>query len=205
MGLVRMVARRHVKLEKYDYEELVQIGTIGLIRGIDRIDLKSNFALSTFLVPYINYSILDYYKANELIKINHSVIVKMRKAIKIRKKLEKEDVNITREKIAESMGIKKEDVILIDDIKIEPITTTSCNEVIYKTDYNNIFDTINEEHIELKFALEKLTSEEKRIIKLIFGYEKTHIETAKILGTNPTTIFRKRKKILKKLRESLQD
>jgi RNA polymerase sigma-B factor len=53
LPLVRRLARRHVGRGE-SYEDLVQVGTIGLINAIDRFQLDRGVDLATFAIPTID-------------------------------------------------------------------------------------------------------------------------------------------------------
>jgi RNA polymerase sigma-B factor len=53
LPLVRRLARRHVGRGE-PYEDLVQVGTIGLINAIDRFQLDRGVDLATFAIPTID-------------------------------------------------------------------------------------------------------------------------------------------------------
>ncbi|NED80048.1 RNA polymerase sigma factor SigF, partial [Streptomyces sp. SID11233] len=52
MSLVRFAARRF-RSRGDDMEDVVQVGTIGLIKAIDRFELSREVEFTTFAVPYI--------------------------------------------------------------------------------------------------------------------------------------------------------
>ncbi|WP_438489689.1 SigB/SigF/SigG family RNA polymerase sigma factor [Streptomyces sp. S186] len=52
MSMVRYVARRY-RHRGDDMDDIVQVGTIGLIKAIDRFDVSRAVEFSTFAVPYI--------------------------------------------------------------------------------------------------------------------------------------------------------
>lgn len=59
------------------------------------------------------------------------------------------------------------------------------------------------ENIDLKIAINKLNTYQRKIVKMLYFDEKTQRETAKILCINENTISREKKKILNLLREAL--
>lgn len=65
MGLVRKVAHRYVLKSRTPYEDLEQVGMIGLIKAIERFDPSQQAALSSFAVPYIRGEILHYLRDRE--------------------------------------------------------------------------------------------------------------------------------------------
>ncbi|SEG95743.1 RNA polymerase sigma-B factor [Actinacidiphila yanglinensis] len=53
MSLVRFAARRFRMRGRDEMEDIVQVGTLGLIKAIDRFDLSREVAFTTFAVPYV--------------------------------------------------------------------------------------------------------------------------------------------------------
>lgn len=60
LGLARKAAHRFAKTSKLDYEELVQIGALGLIKAIERFNPLTGNKLSSFAMPYIRGEMLRY-------------------------------------------------------------------------------------------------------------------------------------------------
>ena len=60
LGLVRKVAYRTSRQCTEPYEDLEQIGYLGLIRAIERFDPQQGCAFSSFAIPYIRGEILHY-------------------------------------------------------------------------------------------------------------------------------------------------
>ncbi|MEU8686828.1 sigma-70 family RNA polymerase sigma factor, partial [Streptomyces sp. NPDC048611] len=61
ISMVRYVARRY-RNRGDDMEDIVQVGTIGLIKAIDRFDLSREVEFSTFAVPYILGEIKRFFR-----------------------------------------------------------------------------------------------------------------------------------------------
>ncbi|SHN12782.1 sigma-70 family RNA polymerase sigma factor, partial [Actinacidiphila paucisporea] len=53
MSLVHFSARRFRSRGPEEWEDILQVGTIGLIKAIDRFDLSREVEFTTFAVPYI--------------------------------------------------------------------------------------------------------------------------------------------------------
>ncbi|WP_405785991.1 MULTISPECIES: RNA polymerase sigma factor SigF [unclassified Streptomyces] len=53
LALVHFAAGRYRNRPATDHEEIVQVGTIGLIKAIDRFDLSRETEFTTFAIPYI--------------------------------------------------------------------------------------------------------------------------------------------------------
>ncbi|GGK19878.1 RNA polymerase sigma factor [Streptomyces camponoticapitis] len=61
-SLVRFAARRFRNLGSGDMEDVLQVGTIGLIKAIDRFDLSREVEFSSFAVPYIHGEIKRFFR-----------------------------------------------------------------------------------------------------------------------------------------------
>jgi RNA polymerase sigma-B factor len=59
-GLVRKVAHRFAHQSPVPFEDLEQIGCMGLIVAVERFDPTQGFAFSSFAVPYIKGEILHF-------------------------------------------------------------------------------------------------------------------------------------------------
>ncbi|WP_433888008.1 SigB/SigF/SigG family RNA polymerase sigma factor [Streptomyces sp. CA-111067] len=53
LSLVHFAAGRYRNRPATDHEEIIQVGTIGLIKAIDRFDLSRETEFTTFAIPYI--------------------------------------------------------------------------------------------------------------------------------------------------------
>lgn len=64
---LRLVAHIVKKFEKFDktQDDLISIGTIGLIKGIDSFDINKNNKLTTYCARCIENEILMYFRANK--------------------------------------------------------------------------------------------------------------------------------------------
>src|SRR4028118_141161 len=60
LGLVRKEAHHWVNQCTESYEDLLQVGCLGLIRAIERFDLTKGHAFSSFVLPYIRGEIQHY-------------------------------------------------------------------------------------------------------------------------------------------------
>src|SRR6476646_4256690 len=59
-GLVRKEAHHWINQCTESYEDLLQVGCIGLIRAIERFDISKGHAFSSFAIPYIRGEIQHY-------------------------------------------------------------------------------------------------------------------------------------------------
>ena len=71
LRLVAHIAKKYTNIVKCDLEDLISIGTVGLIKGIDSFDSKKGFKLSTFISRCIENEILMYFRISK--KLNAEV------------------------------------------------------------------------------------------------------------------------------------
>ena len=66
--MVRRFRNRNVK-----FDDLFQIGCIGLIKAVDKFDLSFNVRFSTYAVPMILGEIRRYFRDDGAIKVSRSL------------------------------------------------------------------------------------------------------------------------------------
>ena len=111
MGLINLAAKRYLGFG-VDYEDLFQIGSIGLIKAAKAFDESKNLKFSTYAVAKITGEIKTYLRDNGEIKIPRSVKEQKFKIEKVRSELLN---SLGREpkisEIAQKSGIAAEDII----------------------------------------------------------------------------------------------
>ena len=89
MGLVYTVARRF-NGRGCEMEDLIQIGSIGLLKAIDKFDLSYDVRFSTYAVPMIAGEIKRFLRDDGMIKVSRSLKEMAVKVCMTREKLEKD-------------------------------------------------------------------------------------------------------------------
>lgn len=211
MGLVYTIVRRFAG-RGHEMEDLVQIGSIGLIKAIDKFDTSFEVKFSTYAVPMIAGEIKRFLRDDGMIKVSRSLKETAGKACMMREVLEKRyGREPTLEEISEEIGAAREDIVLAMESAAE---VESLHKTIYQGDGNAIFlmDKLEEQknpneellnHMLLNRLLEELLQEERTLIELRYFEEKTQMEVAKALGISQVQVSRYEKKILKKLRAKI--
>ena len=72
MGLIWSIVRRFAG-RGYELEDLFQIGSIGLMKAIDKFDLSMDVKLSTYAVPMITGEIRRFLRDDGMIKVSRSL------------------------------------------------------------------------------------------------------------------------------------
>lgn len=120
MGLVCSIARRFVG-RGYDYEELCQIGAIGLIKAVDRFDQEFNVKLSTYAVPVIMGEIKKFLRDDGPVKVGRSLKELSAKAMGEKERLEKKlGREATVKELSDSLGVEKEKLVMALESNVRP-------------------------------------------------------------------------------------
>jgi len=208
MGLVYTIVKRFAG-RGHEMEDLIQIGSIGLIKAIDKFDNSFDVKFSTYAVPMISGEIKRFLRDDGMIKVSRSLKETASKAYMTKEVLEKKHGREpTLEEISKEIGATKEDIVLAMESAAE---VESLYKTIYQGDGNDIFlmdkleekHNANEElidHMVLREVLDKLDEEELQLIQLRYYEEKTQVQVAEVMGMSQVQVSRFEKKILKKMR-----
>ena len=204
----KLVTKIASKYSRYsDFEDLRQAGIVGLLNALDKYTPNPNTKFSTYAYFWIKGEILEEIRKNRNIKLSKEVI-NLNKEINT-------CIEILRNKFNKEPSIEEIAYFLEKDVKdIED--TIIANELILSCDYaisdedTNLYDCIpynekmyNPEILDLYDAIDKLSEDEKNIIRMRYFEDKTQSEVSKELGTNQVNISRKEEKILNKFNKSL--
>lgn len=208
MKLVYSIAKRYLGCG-CEMEDLVQIGSIGLIKAIDKFDTSFNVMFSTYAVPVIAGEIKRFLRDDGPIKMSRSIKDNLYKIKKAREKIEhlhQREAYI--EEIIDMTGIEREDVLMAleSDVEIE-----SINKVVYSSQDtgttlgDRIPNKVDEmdrivNSLFLEQLLDKLEVRERKIIKLRYYENKKQTEVARIMGISQVQVSRLEKKIIMQLR-----
>lgn len=199
--LVWSVVQRFIS-RGYDPDDLFQIGSIGLIKSIDKFDLSYDVRFSTYAVPMIIGEIQRFIRDDGSVKVSRSL-----KEIgnKIRKKRDELTKGLGRSptihEIADALDLTPEEVVHAEDAAKSP---HSIHETVFENDGDPItlLDQIADEgtnwfdKITLQEAIRTLNERERLIVYLRYYKDKTQSEVADRLGISQVQVSRLEKKIL---------
>lgn len=197
---------------QHEIEDIYQLGCIGLIKAIDRFDLRQEVKFSTYAVPLILGEIRRYLRDNGPIKVSRGL-----KELAVKAKRERETLRrslgreATMEELAASLEVKPEQLVMAQEATSQP---TSLHEEIYQDDGNPIYvlDHLSEDSepdsswvdsIALQEVLLELSPREQQIVRMRYFQGKTQTEIAARFHVSQVQISRLEKRILMKLRARL--
>ena len=206
MRLVWSVVQRFLN-RGYDPEDLFQIGSIGLIKSIDKFDLSYDVRFSTYAVPMIIGEIQRFIRDDGTIKVSRTMKELGNKIRVTKEELTKElNRSPTIQEVADELGITPEEVAQAQEAIKNPHS-------IHKTVYENggepitLLDQIADDDKEwfdklsLEEAIRSLSERERLIVYLRYYRDKTQSEVAKRLGISQVQVSRLEKKILEEMKE----
>ncbi|MDI6813789.1 MAG: SigF/SigG family RNA polymerase sporulation sigma factor [Desulfitobacteriaceae bacterium] len=198
----------------YEIEDLFQIGTIGLMKAIDKFDFSYGVKFSTYAVPMIIGEIRRFLRDDHPIKVPRSYKELVYKVNRAREHLAS---SLGREptigEIALDIGVEREDIVSALEAVQSP---TSIHDTLYQDDSDPIYvldqlplDKDLEpswfEKIALKEVLDKLPEREKRVLLMRFFEDKTQSEIALQLHLSQVQISRIERAALHRIRDLLQE
>ncbi|MBQ7360122.1 MAG: SigF/SigG family RNA polymerase sporulation sigma factor [Lachnospiraceae bacterium] len=211
LGLVHHIVRRFLG-RGYDAEDLFQIGTIGLMKAIDKFDLNFDVKFSTYAVPMISGEIKRFLRDDGMVKVGRAL---KENGFKVKAASERLMQQLGREpsleEVAVQTGLSVEDVVMAMEASAE---VESIYKSVYQADGSEIFliDKLATEDKEkeslmnemlVKQLLEELGEQERELIMLRFFGEHTQMEVAKKLGISQVQVSRLEKKILIGMRQKV--
>lgn len=205
-GLVWCVVKRFYN-RGVEMEDLFQIGTIGLLKAIDKFDLNYDVKFSTYAVPMITGEIKRFLRDDGMIKVSRSLKELSYKAYLCREKLQERfgrEPSVT--ELAGELGVEPEELMAALDASSE---VESLHKPIYQSDGQEVslMDRLpwraepEEEildHLLLKELLGGLEKEERQLIYLRYFADRTQAQAGKELGISQVQVSRLEKKDFKK-------
>ena len=213
LPLVSSISKKFLN-RGYDYEDIFQIGSIGLVKAIKNFDDSFNVKFSTYAVPMIIGEIKRFLRDDGIIKVSRNVKTLGRKIHFYKEELVKTlNREPTIEEIVEYSGIPKEDIVIA-------IEASSSLQYLYDTIHQDdgspvlLIDKLSEngeedtsliDKIALKEAIGCLDQKSRQIIILRYFKDQTQVQVAKLLGISQVQVSRIEKKVLKKMKQKLEE
>lgn len=211
LGLIRSVLRGFMN-RGYEVDDLFQIGSIGLLKAIDKFDTSFDVRFSTYAVPMIIGEIKRFLRDDGLVKVSRSLKQTAAKAKGAEEKLFMElGREPTIQEISDEIQMDKEDVVMALEASYHP---EYLYDVVHQNDGSPLYliDKISNEsedtsdlvdNIVLKDMLAKLKPRDRQVIILRYFKDKTQTEVADQLGISQVQVSRIEKKIIEEMRKNL--
>jgi RNA polymerase sigma-B factor len=216
MSLVRSLARRY-SYRGEQYDDLVQIGAIGLIKAIDRFDLSRGVELTTYATPNIIGEIKRHFRDRGwAVRVPRGL---QELNVQLSKLIEQLTVQLGRSptvpELAKASGVEEELVVEAlesgraysslslsqgggadDGDELDPLEMLGDVEHAYE---------VSEDRAMLAPGFRVLDERERRILHLRFFEGLTQSQIAQQIGISQMHVSRLIRRSLEKIREEIED
>ena len=207
IGLIWCVVKRFYG-RGAEPEDLFQIGSIGLLKAIDKFDLSYEVQFSTYAVPMIIGEIRRYIRDSGSIRVSRSYKDLAYKSLNFKESyFQKNGREPKIEEIASSLGVEGIDVILAlesiqDTVSMSTPIYDNGSDVIELSDQlgydEKLLDRIVEKKM-LRQAYNRLDERQKTIIYKRYFLDETQMEIASDLDISQAQVSRLEKSALKEM------
>jgi RNA polymerase sporulation-specific sigma factor len=208
LGLVWSIVKRFYG-RGYEPEDLFQVGSVGLIKAIDKFDISLGLQFSTYAVPVITGEIKRFLRDDGMVKVSRSLKENGWKLHQAREQLSKTlGRDATLGELAAATALSQEEIFMAMEANAE---VESLHQTVYQSDgggvalEERIADQHNEQeqlldHMLVEELLAALPEQEQQLIRMRYFEEHTQSEVAQDLGISQVQVSRMEKKILMRMR-----
>jgi RNA polymerase sigma-B factor len=216
-GLVKKEAHHWMNQCHESYEDLLQVGSIGLIRAIERFSIEKGNAFSSFAIPYIRGEIQHYLRDKsctlriprrwlELRQQSLAFVYNFRETYH-RQPTDSEIAQYLEISLKEWQDIKlayqnRKPLSLDVSVNNDNDSQTSLCDLVADPKHRS-FQLVYEDRVRLQQALSELEDRTRNVLEFVFLHDLTQKETAKLLGISVVTVSRQLKKGLNILKKSM--
>lgn len=211
LKLVLSIIQRF-RYKNIDFDDLFQVGCIGLIKALNNFDTTLNVQFSTYGVVMILGEVKRFIRDNQPLKISRSIKDLAYKALAAKEKLT--DINgnePTVQDIAEDLNCSSYQI----SRALEALSpSVSLYEPLYNDDSSDVYllDQISCDNFEeviwskiiMQDTLHNLKKREKHIMNLRFIKGKTQTEVAKEIGISQAQVSRIEKNVIGYIKTQLE-
>ncbi len=205
--LVKSIVRRF-KGRGVEYDDLFQLGCVGLLKAIRNFSVDFDVCFSTYAVPMIMGEIKRYLRDDGYIKISRSTKALSYKISLFSEKYKLKNLkNPTVEEIAKEFSIEPQEVVFAMDSALCPVSIYEKTDDEHGlavgdkiADKFSVDDEIDK--LAIKDAISKLDERERKIVFLRYYRDKTQSEVARVLNVSQVQVSRLENKIIEKLKKN---
>lgn len=206
MPLVKSIAKRYKNSVEYD--DLIQLGSLGLYKAIMNFDVKFGVRFSTYAVPMIAGEIKRHIRDEGPIKISRQTKSLAAQIARFTEEYrQKEGREPTVDEIAEALRVESSEVVYAMDSTLAPVSLYEK----YDEDGCYLIDTLRTEdqtdamldRIMLRQCIKALDERDRKIILLRYYRDKTQSEVAAILGVSQVQVSRLEARIIREMRDKM--
>ncbi len=206
LGLVRKESHYWASQCQESYEDLLQVGSIGLIAAIDKFDLAKGYAFSTFAMPYIRGEIQHYLRdKSSIVRVPRRWSELLQKASAVNQSFQVQHQRLPSEQeIAQALEISVTEwqEVRMAQQNRQPVSLDCpvgneegcCMLDILPDQQYRSFQLPEDDQQRLKQGLVTLEQHTRQIIEFVFFYDLTQKQVAEKMDISVITVSRHVKK-----------
>ena len=209
MGLIWSVVKKFLN-RGHEADDLFQIGSIGLIKCIDRFDLTYAVKFSTYAIPMIMGEIKRFLRDDGLIKVSRSLKEISVKARYMQDLMSQQTGKTpTLDELASALDTNVEELIMAMEAGME---VESLYQTVHQGEGNPVYliDKLDNyegyadnmiDIIALKQIINQLGPRERQVIIMRYFKDRTQAQIAETIGVSQVQVSRIEKKVLQSIKE----
>ncbi|MDR1734583.1 MAG: sigma-70 family RNA polymerase sigma factor [Oscillospiraceae bacterium] len=205
MGLVYTCAKR-LQGRGMEFDDLIQAGSLGLVKAADAFDKSRGLAFSTYAVPVILGEMKHLFRQGGPIKVGRTL---KDKAVDLAKQRDALTEKLGREpslkELAEETGMETTEAAMLLGATQPVLSLTIPEDSASDTTEWDVAVEGEQEKLTDRLALRqvmgKLDDYERKLVECRFFRNLTQSQTAKVLGTTQVQVSRHERKLLQKMRQ----
>ena len=202
MPLVAAIARRYQNCG-LGQEDMIQLGSIGLLQALRRFDPDRGLCFSTYAVPLIAGEIRRFLRDDGMVKFSRET-----KSLALRiERIRQEQGNLTVEELSKALNVPLEDITAALASRTGALSLDAPTDedgadlqtFLGSADANTEQDALRRAELRELFAV--LSERERQVLFLRYFRDRTQSEVGQRLGLSQVQISRIEKKALLRMRQ----
>ncbi len=209
LPLIKSVVKRF--RGRLEYDDLMQLGSMGFVKAMLNFDVGYGVRFSTYAVPMISGEIKRFLRDDGAVKVSRwakSLAAKIAQYIDEVQKTGGDEPSV--EQLAQRFEVEQQDIVFALDTGRFLL---SLSDPLGDDDGASLEDKLQgdpspDERLDelmLRDCISALPEREKKIIILRYFRDRTQSEVARELGVSQVQVSRIENKILKKLKEDIEE
>lgn len=192
-----------------DLSDLIETGTIGLVKAIKTFDIGRGCAFSTYAVPLIFGEMRRFLRDDGFIKVSREEKRLSARINRVREERTARGEPTDLASLAAAVGVSREDAA---SAIVSEVPVRSLEEAVYDDDSavtlgSTVADDEEEgksfDRFALRYAIEGLEEGQRKLIILRYFRDYSQQDTARALGLSQVKVSREEKKIMAILRRAM--
>ncbi len=208
-ALVKSIVKKYLG-RGVEFDDLFQIGCLGLVKAINNYAERFNVRFSTYAVPMIAGEIKRFLRDDGMVKVSRSIKELAARTAAAQERLRRtlgrdpgiqelaDAVGATPEDVAAALEAARPHMSLYEHVYDDGSETT----LLDRMQQDEGEEGLMVDRILLKELLGQLEGRERQLIMLRFFQDKTQSEIARLMGVSQVQISRLESRIISKLRDA---